>query len=122
MDGGGRARRPRRREIERRRVDCHPVGGRTGCRCTETEESGMTSPLYADLPGDVSISFVFFPPKTATMEETLWQSIQTPAPLRPRFLTVNHGAGGSTRKPTHSTVGRIRRDHGLPPAAHPPQS
>src|SRR3546814_14520089 len=76
MDGGGRARRPRRREIERRRVDCHPVGGRTGCRCTETEESGMTSPLYADLPGDVSISFEFFPPKTATMEETLWQSIQ----------------------------------------------
>src|SRR3546814_17743481 len=95
MDGGGRARRPRRREIERRRVDCHPVGGRTGCRCTETEESGMTSPLYAALPGDVSISFEFFPPKTATMEDTLWPSIQPLEPLKPRFFSVTYGPGRS---------------------------
>src|SRR3546814_18906077 len=78
----------------------------------------MTSPLYADLPGDVSISFEFFPPKTATMEETLWQSIQTLEPLKPRFVSVTYGAGGSTRERTHSTVGRIVRETGLPPAAH----
>src|SRR3546814_5347875 len=118
MGGGGRAGRPRCREIERRRVDCHPVGGRAGCRFSETEESGMTSPLYADLPGDVSISFEFFPPKTATMEETLWQSIQTLEPLKPRFVSVTYGAGGSTRERTHSTVGRIVRETGLAPAAH----
>ena len=70
----------------------------------------MTSPLYADLPGDVSISFEFFPPKTATMEETLWQSIQTLEPLKPRFVSVTYGAGGSTRERTHSTVGRIVRE------------
>ena len=78
----------------------------------------MTSPLYADLPGDVSISFEFFPPKTATMEETLWQSIQTIEPLKPRFVSVTYGAGGSTRERTHSTVGRIVRETGLAPAAH----
>src|SRR3546814_6801772 len=78
----------------------------------------MTSPLYADLPGDVSISFEFFPPKTATMEETLWQSIQTLEPLKPRFVSVTYGAGGSTRERTHSTVGRIVRETGLAPAAH----
>src|SRR3546814_18007646 len=77
-----------------------PICGRTGCRCTETEESGMTSPLYADLPGDVSISFEFFPPKTATMEETLWQSIQTLEPLKTRFVSVTYGAGGSNRERT----------------------
>src|SRR3546814_11664424 len=80
----------------------------------------MTSPLYADLPGDVSISFEFFPPKTATMEETLWQSIQTLEPLKPRFVSVTYGAGGSTRERTHSTVGRIVRETGLAPAAHLP--
>jgi methylenetetrahydrofolate reductase (NADPH) len=78
----------------------------------------MNSPLYADLPGDVSISFEFFPPKTPAMEETLWQSIQTLEPLNPRFVSVTYGAGGSTRERTHATVGRIVRETGLAPAAH----
>lgn len=78
----------------------------------------MTAPLYADLPGDVSISFEFFPPKTPAMEETLWQSIQTLEPLSPRFVSVTYGAGGSTRERTHATVGRIVRETSLAPAAH----
>src|SRR3546814_4580206 len=52
------------------------------------------------------------------MEETLWQSIQTLEPLKPRFVSVTYGAGGSTRERTHSTVGRIVRETGLAPAAH----
>src|SRR3546814_20404353 len=51
------------------------------------------------------------------MEETLWQSIQTLEPLKPRFVSVTYGAGGSTRERTHSTVGRIVRETGLAPAA-----
>lgn len=78
----------------------------------------MTAPLYADLPGDISFSFEFFPPKTPAMEETLWQSIQTLEPLSPQFVSVTYGAGGSTRERTHATVGRIVRETALAPAAH----
>ena len=81
-------------------------------------QNALSAPLYADLPGDVSISFEFFPPKTAAMEETLWQSIQTLEPLAPRFVSVTYGAGGSTRERTHATVGRIVRETSLAPAAH----
>ena len=68
--------------------------------------------------GDISVSFEFFPPKTAKMEETLWQSIERLAPLRPEFVSVTYGAGGSTRERTHNTVSRIVRETGLKPAAH----
>jgi methylenetetrahydrofolate reductase (NADPH) len=80
----------------------------------------MTSdqPLYADLHGDIGVSFEFFPPKNEKMEATLWESIQTLAPLAPRFVSVTYGAGGSTRERTHATVARIERDTDLAAAAH----
>jgi methylenetetrahydrofolate reductase (NADPH) len=52
------------------------------------------------------------------MADTLWTSIQTLAPLRPRFVSVTYGAGGSTRERTHHTVERIVRETGLTAAAH----
>jgi methylenetetrahydrofolate reductase (NADPH) len=52
------------------------------------------------------------------MEATLWGSIQTLAPLSPRFVSVTYGAGGSTRERTHATVARIVRETALVPAAH----
>ncbi|GAC1587161.1 MAG: methylenetetrahydrofolate reductase [NAD(P)H] [Sphingomicrobium sp.] len=76
------------------------------------------TPLYADLDGDIGVSFEFFPPKSAKMEETLWDAIQTLAPLRPRFVSVTYGAGGSTRERTHATVARIERETSLAAAAH----
>jgi methylenetetrahydrofolate reductase (NADPH) len=75
-------------------------------------------PLFAGLPGDISVSFEFFPPKTEKMEATLWESIETLAPLAPRFVSVTYGAGGSTRERTHNTVARIARETELVPAAH----
>jgi methylenetetrahydrofolate reductase (NADPH) len=35
--------------------------------------------------GDIQVSFEFFPPKTDKMEETLWQSVERLAPLKPEF-------------------------------------
>ncbi len=64
------------------------------------------------------VSFEFFPPKTAAMEQTLWQAITRLAPLGPRFVSVTYGAGGTTRERTHATVARIRRETALEPAAH----
>ncbi|TMJ69084.1 MAG: methylenetetrahydrofolate reductase [NAD(P)H] [Alphaproteobacteria bacterium] len=68
--------------------------------------------------GPPRISFEFFPPKTQEMEERLWASIKRLEPLRPRFVSVTYGAGGSTRERTHSTVRRIRQETALEPAAH----
>jgi methylenetetrahydrofolate reductase (NADPH) len=75
-------------------------------------------PLFADARGDIAFSFEFFPPKTEKMAETLWDSIQTLAPLSPRFVSVTYGAGGSTRERTHDTIERILTETSLTPAAH----
>ena len=75
-------------------------------------------PLFAEARGDIQVSFEFFPPKTEAMAETLWSSIQTLAPLSPRFVSVTYGAGGSTRERTHATVERILKETSLTPAAH----
>ncbi len=74
--------------------------------------------LFADLPGDIDISFEFFPPKTEAMEATLWETVQALAPYDPRFVCVTYGAGGSTRQRTHATVERIETETGIPAAAH----
>jgi methylenetetrahydrofolate reductase (NADPH) len=75
-------------------------------------------PLFAEARGDIQVSFEFFPPKTEKMADTLWESIQTLAPLQPRFVSVTYGAGGSTRERTHQTVERILKETPLTPAAH----
>ena len=66
----------------------------------------------------LSVSFEFFPPKTAEMEQTLWRSIARLAPLKPLFVSVTYGAGGSTRDRTHATIKRILAETDLTPAAH----
>jgi methylenetetrahydrofolate reductase (NADPH) len=66
----------------------------------------------------LNVSFEFFPPKSAEMEQSLWESIRRLAPLKPKFVSVTYGAGGSTRERTHSTVKRILAETMLTPAAH----
>src|SRR6478736_9483291 len=68
--------------------------------------------------GDINVSFEFFPPKTEKMEDALWASIRRLEPLKPRFVSVTYGAGGSTRERTHTTVTRLVRESELNPAAH----
>ena len=85
---------------------------------TNEDLTAHGAPLFADLAGDVAISFEFFPPKTEKMNETLWESIKTLSPLGPRFVSVTYGAGGTTRERTHATVARIASETGIPAAAH----
>ena len=76
------------------------------------------SPLFANLEGDIGVSFEFFPPKTEKMEAQLWDTFRTLEPLGPRFVSVTYGAGGSTRERTHATVARIAAESAVAPAAH----
>jgi methylenetetrahydrofolate reductase (NADH) len=82
----------------------------------EYERLDSLKALFSSAPARVS--FEFFPPKTSQMEEKLWESIQLLAPLRPAFVSVTYGAGGSTRDRTHATVKRILSETSLTPAAH----
>jgi methylenetetrahydrofolate reductase (NADPH) len=74
--------------------------------------------LDTGVPRRIRVSFEFFPPKTADMEQTLWEAVERLAPLRPNFVSVTYGAGGSTRERTHATVKRLLADTMLTPAAH----
>ena len=84
----------------------------------EEARRALEAPLYADLAGDMAVSFEFFPPKTEKMEDQLWGAVRTLEPLGPRFVSVTYGAGGSTRERTHATVARIQRETSLAAAAH----
>ena len=64
------------------------------------------------------ISFEFFPPQTLDASFRLWETVQALAPLKPGFVSVTYGAGGTTRKLTHEAVATIGRNYGLNVAAH----
>lgn len=68
--------------------------------------------------GDRCFSFEFFPPKDEAGEEVLWRSISELEPLRPTFVSVTYGAGGTTRDRTVAITGRIARETTLLPMAH----
>src|SRR6202045_751297 len=89
-----------------------------------TLERWLTGPRFAALPARGAahppplLSFEFFPPKTDALEQQLWTCIRRLEPLRPRFVSVTYGAGGSTRRRTHATVARIVQETALVPADH----
>lgn len=64
------------------------------------------------------ISFEFFPPKTLEASFRLWDTVQTLAPLEPRFVSVTYGAGGTTRELTRDAVATLHKSSGLKVAAH----
>ena len=64
------------------------------------------------------ISFEFFPPQSLEASFRLWDTVQTLAPLNPRFVSVTYGAGGTTRELTRDAVSTLHEFSGLPVAAH----
>jgi methylenetetrahydrofolate reductase (NADPH) len=65
-----------------------------------------------------TISFEFFPPKTDEASAELFQNIASLQALRPAFVSVTYGAGGSDRQRTHDLVVRIIRETDLTAVSH----
>ncbi len=65
-----------------------------------------------------AVSFEFFPPQSLEASFRLWDTVQTLAPLDPRFVSVTYGAGGTTRDLTRDAVATLHKSSGLNVAAH----
>jgi methylenetetrahydrofolate reductase (NADPH) len=65
-----------------------------------------------------TFSFEFFPPKTDRASDELFQTIAHLQSLRPSFVSVTYGAGGSTRERTHDLIVRIQRETRLTAVSH----
>jgi methylenetetrahydrofolate reductase (NADPH) len=65
-----------------------------------------------------TVSFEFFPPKTAADAEMLYENIARLETLQPSFVSVTYGAGGSTRQLTHDLVVKLKQTTTLDPIPH----
>ena len=73
---------------------------------------------HADAGGAVKFSFEVFPPRTDKGVAQFRATVARLAALRPSFISVTYGAGGSTRAATRDIVARLQREATVPPAAH----
>lgn len=63
-------------------------------------------------------SFEFFPPRDDAGSRQLFDTIEALAPLRPAFVSITYGAGGSTRARTVVLAKQIQTQIGLTVVAH----
>src|SRR5206468_7740756 len=68
--------------------------------------------------GKPTVSFEFFPPKTEAGFTSLFQTVEELRPLRPSYVSVTYGAGGSTRLKTVQLVERIQNEAKIRSMAH----
>ncbi len=68
--------------------------------------------------GKTTFSFEFFPPKSEDAGHTLFENIAQLQTLKPTFVSVTYGAGGTTRKVTQDLVLRLKDETTLDPMPH----
>ena len=109
---GGNDRTRLTRELNRRRLDLVSVA-------SQARQDGVAPNIRELLAsGRQSYSFEFFPPKDDAGERLLWRTIRELEPLRPTFVSVTYGAGGSTRDRTVRLTGQIAGETTLTPVGH----
>lgn len=86
--------------------------------CRNVPFARPARPAFADLPGDISASFEFFPPRSAKSAGQLWTAVEKLVPHAPSFVSVTYGAGGTTRDGSLTAVKRLLAETPLPVAAH----
>src|SRR5690242_14406032 len=99
---------------------------RPACRYSHRVALGLPSVMPGGQPsiGDLigaptpTFSFEFFPPKDEPGERLLWQSIRELESLRPSFVSITYGAGGSTRDTTVAVTERVATETTLLAMAH----
>jgi methylenetetrahydrofolate reductase (NADPH) len=69
-------------------------------------------------PDNVRVSFEFFPPKPDDTGENFWRAVRKLETLKPHYVSVTYGAGGTTRERTISVVKKMVEETSLKPAAH----
>jgi len=70
------------------------------------------------MSGSATFSVEFFPPKDEVGESRLWESLASLAEVKPDFVSVTYGAGGSTRDRTIRVTAEITRRTGIRTVAH----
>jgi len=68
--------------------------------------------------GRRSFSFEFFPPRTPEAEEALWRALRELERLRPTFVSITYGAGGTSRDGTIRVTERVAQDTSMTPLGH----
>src|SRR5579872_1818589 len=68
--------------------------------------------------GKPVFSFEFFPPKDDSAAAALMEVVAHLKELKPDFVTVTYGAGGSTRIRTLDLVARIKKELQIETMAH----
>lgn len=75
----------------------------------------MNPPVYSQ---HIRVSFEFFPPRDASAAEGLWGALCSLGDLRPEFVSVTYGAGGTSRDPSLALLQRLVTETDLVAAAH----
>lgn len=64
------------------------------------------------------LSFEIFPPKQTTSVDVIYDTIDALAPLRPDYISVTYGAGGSTSRNTVEIASIIKKKYNISSLAH----
>ncbi|RNC29604.1 MAG: 5,10-methylenetetrahydrofolate reductase [Candidatus Dichloromethanomonas elyunquensis] len=64
------------------------------------------------------VSFEIFPPKQVSSIDVIFETIDGLVPLRPDYISVTYGAGGSSTKTTVEIAAKIKNKYGLNSLAH----
>ena len=68
--------------------------------------------------GKPALSFEFFPPKNEAGFQQLFQTVADLQAIKPTYVSVTYGAGGSTREKTVDLVQRIQKEAHIRSMAH----